>query len=313
MFIEIFESNSLSAVHKLARDKYGDDIFIVRCFQEKERFKILVACDGQHENLSKANLNNLKGSVDDLSKVESQENDDNYTKPNLIQDEASRKLSILEMIPKEKTINFRDKRIIFFENEAQRLRFSKALHKSASGFDFVHLLGKKSVETIKLSAASPRDYSIDSMDGLLKYIISQPRESVVVGTALLNELANIDDKVHPADLKMTVAISESSVNHFYLNKECKDIDEIFITDLNEDSNYLNIGALFAKSNIPPTLGLTRDPFGRFITLNRDVIISKAKKLSSEKLLDPAIELKLALSKLSRSMEAPNESYHHSRS
>ena len=313
MFIEIFESNSLSAVHKLARDKYGDDIFIVRCFQEKERFKILVACDGQHENLSKANLNNLKGSVDDFSKVESQENDDNYTKPNLIQDEASRKLSILEMIPKEKTINFRDKRIIFFENEAQRLRFSKALHKSASGFDFVHLLGKKSVETIKLSAASPRDYSIDSMDGLLKYIISQPRESVVVGTALLNELANIDDKVHPADLKMTVAISEFSVNHFYLNKECKDIDEIFITDLNEDSNYLNIGALFAKSNIPPSLGLTRDPFGRFITLNRDVIISKAKKLSSEKLLDPAIELKLALSKLSRSMEAPNESYHHSRS
>lgn len=313
MFIEMFESNSLSAVHKLARDKYGDDIFIVRCFQEKERFKILVACDGQHENLSRANLNNLKGSVDALSKAESQENDDNYTKPNLIQDEASRKLSILEMIPKEKTINFRDKRIIFFENEAQRLRFSKALHKSASGFDFVHLLGKKSVETIKLSAASPRDYSIDSMDGLLKYIISQPRESVVVGTALLNELANIDDKVHPADLKMTVAISESSVNHFYLNKECKDIDEIFITDLNEDSNYLNIGALFAKSNIPPSLGLTRDPFGRFITLNRDVIISKAKKLSSEKLLDPAIELKLALSKLSRSMEAPNESYHHSRS
>ena len=313
MFIEIFESNSLSAVHKLARDKYGDDIFIVRCFQEKERFKILVACDGQHENLSRANLNNLKGSVDALSKVESQENDDNYTKPNLIQDEASRKLSILEMIPKEKTINFRDKRIIFFENEAQRLRFSKALHKSASGFDFVHLLGKKSVDTIKLSAASPRDFSIDSMDGLLKYITSQPRESVVVGTALLNELANIDDKVHPADLKMTVAISEFSVNHFYLNKECKDIDEIFITDLNEDSNYLNIGALFAKSNIPPTLGLTRDPFGRFITLNRDVIISKAKKLSSEKLLDPAIELKLALSKLSRSMEAPNESYHHSRS
>jgi hypothetical protein len=313
MFIEIFESNSLSAVHKLARDKYGDDIFIVRCFQEKERFKILVACDGQHENLSRANLNNLKGSVDALSKAESQENDDNYTKPNLIQDEASRKLSILEMIPKEKTINFRDKRIIFFENEAQRLRFSKALHKSASGFDFVHLLGKKSVETIKLSAASPRDYSIDSMDGLLKYIISQPRESVVVGTALLNELANIDDKVHLADLKMTVAISEFSVNHFYLNKECKDIDEIFITDLNEDSNYLNIGALFAKSNIPPSLGLTRDPFGRFITLNRDVIISKAKKLSSEKLLDPAIELKLALSKLSRSMEAPNESYHHSRS
>ncbi|MDC3196126.1 hypothetical protein OAU36_00140 [Gammaproteobacteria bacterium] len=313
MFIEIFESNSLSAVHKLARDKYGDDIFIVRCFQEKERFKILVACDGQHENLSRANLNNLKGSADALSKVESQENDDNYTKPNLIQDEASRKLSILEMIPKEKTINFRDKRIIFFENEAQRLRFSKALHKSASGFDFVHLLGKKSVETIKLSAASPRDYSIDSMDGLLKYIISQPRESVVVGTALLNELANIDDKVHLADLKMTVAISEFSVNHFYLNKECKDIDEIFITDLNEDSNYLNIGALFAKSNIPPSLGLTRDPFGRFITLNRDVIISKAKKLSSEKLLDPAIELKLALSKLSRSMEAPNESYHHSRS
>ena len=313
MFIEIFESNSLSAVHKLARDKYGDDIFIVRCFQEKERFKILVACDGQHENLSRANLNNLKGSVDALSKAESQENDDNYTKPNLIHDEASRKLSILEMIPKEKTINFRDKRIIFFENEAQRLRFSKALHKSASGFDFVHLLGKRSVETIKLSAASPRDYSIDSMDGLLKYIISQPRESVVVGTALLNELANIDDKVHPADLKMTVAISESSVNHFYLNKECKDIDEIFITDLYEDSNYLNIGALFAKSNIPPSLGLTRDPFGRFITLNRDVIISKAKKLSSEKLLDPAIELKLALSKLSRSMEAPNESYHHSRS
>lgn len=313
MFIEIFESNSLSAVHKLARDKYGDDIFIVRCFQEKERFKILVACDGQHENLSRANLNNLKGSVDALSKVESQENDDNYTKPNLIQDEASRKLSILEMIPKEKTINFRDKRIIFFENEAQRLRFSKALHKSASGFDFVHLLGKKSVETIKLSAASPRDFSIDSMDGLLKYITSQPRESVVVGTALLNELANIDDKVHPADLKVTVAISEFSVNHFYLNKECKDIDEIFITDLNEDSNYLNIGALFAKSNIPPSLGLTRDPFGRFITLNRDVIISKAKKLSSEKLLDPAIELKLALSKLSRSMEAPNESYHHSRS
>ncbi len=313
MFIEIFESNSLSAVHKLARDKYGDDIFIVRCFQEKERFKILVACDGQHENLSRANLNNLKGSVDALSKVESQENDENYTKPNLIQDEASRKLSILEMIPKEKTINFRDKRIIFFENEAQRLRFSKALHKSASGFDFVHLLGKKSIETIKLSAASPRDFSIDSMDGLLKYITSQPRESVVVGTALLNELANIDDKVHPADLKMTVAISEFSVNHFYLNKECKDIDEIFITDLNEDSNYLNIGALFAKSNIPPSLGLTRDPFGQFITLNRDVIISKAKKLSSEKLLDPAIELKLALSKLSRSMEAPNESYHHSRS
>ena len=313
MFIEIFESNSLSAVHKLARDKYGEDIFVVRCFQEKERFKILIACNGRPEKLRRVNLSNSQISEDAISKDEGQENIDSHTKPNFNQDEVSIKLSILKMIPKEKNINFREKRIIFFENETQRLGFSKALHKSASGFDFVHLFGQKSKEIIRLSAANPRDYSIDSMNGLLKYINSQSRESVVIGTALVNELPNVVDTVHSVDVNIAVAISESSVNHFYLSNECKNVDEIFITDLDEDTDYLNIGALFSKFNISPSLGLMRDPVGRFITLNRDVILSKAYKLGSEKSLDPAIELKLALSKLSRSMETPNESYHHSRS
>jgi len=313
MFIEIFESNSLSAVHKLARDKYGEDLFVVRCFQEKERFKILIACNGRPEKLRRVNLSNSQISEDAISKDEGQENIDSHTKPNFNQDEVSIKLSILKMIPKEKNINFREKRIIFFENETQRLGFSKALHKSASGFDFVHLFGQKSKEIIRLSAANPRDYSIDSMNGLLKYINSQSRESVVIGTALVNELSNVVDTVHSVDVNIAVAISESSVNHFYLSNECKNVDEIFITDLDEDTDYLNIGALFSKFNISPSLGLMRDPVGRFITLNRDVILSKAYKLGSEKSLDPAIELKLALSKLSKSMEAPNESYHHSRS
>jgi hypothetical protein len=313
MFIEIFESNSLSAVHKLARDKYGEDIFVVRCFQEKERFKILIACNGRPEKLRRVNLSNSQISEDAISKDEGQENIDSHTKPNFNQDEVSIKLSILKMIPKEKNINFREKRIIFFENETQRLGFSKALHKSASGFDFVHLFGQKSKEIIRLSAANPRDYSIDSMNGLLKYINSQSRESVVIGTALVNELPNVVDTVHSVDVNIAVAISESSVNHFYLSNECKNVDEIFITDLDEDTDYLNIGALFSKFNISPSLGLMRDPVGRFITLNRDVILSKAYKLGSEKSLDPAIELKLALSKLSKSMETPNESYHHSRS
>ena len=313
MFIEIFESNSLSAVHKLARDKYGEDLFVVRCFQEKERFKILIACNGRPEKLRRVNLSNSQISEDAISKDEGQENIDSHTKPNFNQDEVSIKLSILKMIPKEKNINFREKRIIFFENETQRLGFSKALHKSASGFDFVHLFGQKSKEIIRLSAANPRDYSIDSMNGLLKYINSQSRESVVIGTALVNELPNVVDTVHSVDVNIAVAISESSVNHFYLSNECKNVDEIFITDLDEDTDYLNIGALFSKFNISPSLGLMRDPVGRFITLNRDVILSKAYKLGSEKSLDPAIELKLALSKLSKSMEAPNESYHHSRS
>ena len=313
MFIEIFESNSLSAVHKLARDKYGEDLFVVRCFQEKERFKILIACNGRPEKLRRVNLSNSQISEDAISKDEGQENIDSHTKPNFNQDEVSIKLSILKMIPKEKNINFREKRIIFFENETQRLGFSKALHKSASGFDFVHLFGQKSKEIIRLSAANPRDYSIDSMNGLLKYINSQSRESVVIGTALVNELPNVVDTVHSVDVNIAVAISESSVNHFYLSNECKNVDEIFITDLDEDTDYLNIGALFSKFNISPSLGLMRDPVGRFITLNRDVILSKAYKLGSEKSLDPAIELKLALSKLSKSMETPNESYHHSRS
>ena len=313
MFIEIFESNSLSAVHKLARDKYGEDIFVVRCFQEKERFKILIACNGRPEKLRRVNLSNSQISEDAISKDEGQENIDSHTKPNFNQDEVSIKLSMLKMIPKEKNINFREKRIIFFENETQRLGFSKALHKSASGFDFVHLFGQKSKEIIRLSAANPRDYSIDSMNGLLKYINSQSRESVVIGTALVNELPNVVDTVHSVDVNIAVAISESSVNHFYLSNECKNVDEIFITDLDEDTDYLNIGALFSKFNISPSLGLMRDPVGRFITLNRDVILSKAYKLGSEKSLDPAIELKLALSKLSKSMETPNESYHHSRS
>lgn len=313
MFIEIFESNSLSAVHKLARDKYGEDIFVVRCFQEKERFKILIACNGRPEKLRRVNLSNSQISEDAISKDEGQENIDSHTKPNFNQDEVSIKLSILKMIPKEKNINFREKRIIFFENETQRLGFSKALHKSASGFDFVHLFGQKSKEIIRLSAANPRDYSIDSMNGLLKYINSQSRESVVIGTALVNELPNVVDTVHSVDVNIAVAISESSVNHFYLSNECKNVDEIFITDLDEVTDYLNIGALFSKFNISPSLGLMRDPVGRFITLNRDVILSKAYKLGSEKSLDPAIELKLALSKLSKSMETPNESYHHSRS
>ena len=313
MFIEIFESNSLSAVHKLARDKYGEDIFVVRCFQEKERFKILIACNGRPEKLRRVNLSNSQISEDAISKDEGQENIDSHTKPNFNQDEVSIKLSMLKMIPKEKNINFREKRIIFFENETQRLGFSKALHKSASGFDFVHLFGQKSKEIIRLSAANPRDYSIDSMNGLLKYINSQSRESVVIGTALVNELPNVVDTVHSVDVNIAVAISESSVNHFYLSNECKNVDEIFITDLDEVTDYLNIGALFSKFNISPSLGLMRDPVGRFITLNRDVILSKAYKLGSEKSLDPAIELKLALSKLSKSMETPNESYHHSRS
>ena len=55
-----------------------------------------------------------------------------------------------------------------------------------------------------------------------------------------------------------------------------------------------------------------NPSGRLVTLNRS-IISRAEKLITNEPSNPAIELKMALSRLSERMEAPNEGYHHGRS
>ena len=69
-----------------------------------------------------------------------------------VQEKKRRELATLQEIPKEQNIDFREKRVIFFESEQQRFEFSKALHQSASGFEFVHLLGDKSAETLKLTS-----------------------------------------------------------------------------------------------------------------------------------------------------------------
>lgn len=313
MFIEIFESNSLSAVHKLARDQHGEDIFVLKCIQEKGRFKIFVACNKQSDNAGYSRTHNpMKSSS--LSNISGQEDFIQFLEPeDTIQDHGPNRLAILETIPAEKNIDFRESRIIFFEDERQRIDFSRALHQSASGFDFVHLMGGKSAETIKLGAANPKDYSIDSMKGLIKHITSQPRNPIVIGTALADQLCNVVGTFDSTELKIAVAISEPSINDFTLNTDYEDIDEIFITGINGDANYFNIGTLFSNSKISPSLGLVNDPCGRFVTLNRDVIISLAKKQIDEETPDPASELKFALGRLSRSMEAPNESYHDSRS
>ena len=313
MFIEIFESNSLSAVHKLARDQYGEDIFVLKCIQEKGRFKILVACDEQADNAGHPRAKNSKERKSSLPLFPRQEDFIQTSERHTAQHQIPDKLDLLETVPAEKNIDLRESRIIFFENERQRFEFSKALHQSASGFDFVHLLGEKSAETIKLSAASVRDYSIDSLEGLIKHVTSQTRDSIVIGTALVDQLGVVIDKFDSTNFKVAVAISESSINAITLNKEYRGIDEIFITGIHEDADYFNIGALFSKSNISPSLGLTDDPRGRFVTLNRDVIVSLAKRANNVKAADPASELKMALSRLSRSMEAPNESYYDSRS
>jgi hypothetical protein len=313
MFIEIFESNSLSAVHKLARDQYGEDIFVLKCIQEKGRFKILVACDEQADNAGRPRAKNSMERKSALPLVPSQEDFIQTSGRHTAQHQIPDKLNLLETIPAEKNIDLRESRIIFFENERQRFEFSKALHQSASGFEFVHLLGEKSAETIKLSAASVRDYSIDSLEGLIKHVTSQTRDSIVIGTALIDQLGVVIDKFDSTNFKVAIAISESSINAITLNKEYRGIDEIFITGIHEDANYFNIGALFSKSNISPSLGLMDDPRGRFVTLNRDIIVSLAKRANNVKAADPASELKMALSRLSRSMEAPNESYYYSRS
>ena len=313
MFIEIFESNSLSAVHKLARDQYGEDIFVLKCLQEKGRFKILVACDEQADNVGRPRAKNSMERKSSLPLVPSQEDFIQTSERHTAQHQIPDKLDLLDTVPAEINIDLRESRIIFFENERQRFEFSKALHQSASGFEFVHLLGEKSAETIKLSAASVRDYSIDSLEGLIKHVTSQTRDAIVIGTALVDQLRVVIDKFDSTNFKVAIAISESSINAITLNKEYRGIDEIFITGIHEDANYFNIGALFSKSNISPSLGLTDDPRGRFVTLNRDVIVSRAKKTNNERPADPASELKMALSRLSRSMEAPNESYYYSRS
>lgn len=313
MFIEIFESNSLSAVHKLARDQYGEDIFVLKCTQEKGRFKILVACDEQADSATCPRAKNSMKSKNSPTLIPSKEDFIQASERHTAQHQIPNKLDLLETVPAEKNIDLRESRIIFFENERQRFEFSKALHQSASGFDFVHLLGEKSAETIKLSAASVRDYSIDSLEGLIKHVTSQTRDSIVIGTALIDQLGVVIDKFDSTNFKVAIAISESSINAITLNKEYRGIDEIFITGIHEDANYFNIGALFSKSNISPSLGLTDDPRGRFVTLNRDVIVSLAKRANNVKAADPASELKMALSRLSRSMEAPNESYYDSRS
>jgi hypothetical protein len=313
MFIEIFESNSLSAVHKLARDQYGEDIFVLKCTQEKGRFKILVACDEQADNAGRPRAKNSMEHKSSLPLAPSQEDFIQSSERHTAQHQMPDKLDLLETVPAEKNIDLRESRIIFFENERQRFEFSKALHQSASGFEFVHLLGEKSAETIKLSAASVRDYSIDSLEGLIKHVTSQTRDSIVIGTALIDQLGVVIDKFDSTNFKVAIAISESSINAITLNKEYRGIDEIFITGIHEDANYFNIGALFSKSNISPSLGLMDDPRGRFVTLNRDIIVSLAKRANNVKAADPASELKMALSRLSRSMEAPNESYYDSRS
>ena len=124
---------------------------------------------------------------------------------------------------------------------------------------------------------------------------------------------NLVETFNPLNLKIAIAISEPSVNRFSSNSKYKAIDEIFITGLSEFSNYLNIAALFSKFRISPSLGLMNNPSGRLVTLNRDVIISRAKKLISNEPSNTAIELKMALSRLSERMEATNEGYHNGRS
>ena len=58
MFIEILESNSPSAAHKLARDRYGEDIFVLKCIQDKGKYKILVACEDPPESDSHSDRQN---------------------------------------------------------------------------------------------------------------------------------------------------------------------------------------------------------------------------------------------------------------
>ena len=313
MFIEILESNSLSAAHKLARDRYGEDIFVLKCIQDKGKYKILVACDEQPESASNSHSGRQNKSTSSLLNTGNQERLIEANEQDSVQEKARNKLATLQEIPKEQNIDFREKRVIFFESEQQRFEFSKALHQSASGFEFVHLLGDKSAETLKLSEVNSDDFSIDSMSGLLNHIITQPRESIVIGTALIDELYNLVDTFDPLNLKIAIAISEPSVNRFSSNSKYEAIDEIFITGLSEFSNYLNIAALFSKFRISPSLGLMNNPSGRLVTLNKDVIISRAKKLISNEPSNPAIELKMALSRLSERMEDPNEGYHHGRS
>jgi len=313
MFIEILESNSLSAAHKLARDRYGEDIFVLKCIQDKGRYKILVACDEQPQSASDSHSYRRNKSTSLPLNTGNQERLIEANEQASAQEKARNTLATLQEIPKEQNIDFREKRVIFFESEQQRFEFSKALHQSASGFEFVHLLGDKSAETLKLSEVNSDDFSIDSMSGLLNHIITQPRESIVIGTALIDEFCNLVDTFNPLNLKIAIVISEPSVNSFSANSKYGAIDEIFITGLSEFSNYLNIAALFSRFKISPSLGLMNNPSGRLVTLNRDVIISRAKKLISNEAPNPAIELKMALSRLSEKMEAPNEGYHHGRS
>ena len=73
MFIEILESNSLSAAHKLARDRYGEDIFVLKCIQDKGKYKILVACDEQPESASDSHSGSQNKSTSSLLNTGNQE------------------------------------------------------------------------------------------------------------------------------------------------------------------------------------------------------------------------------------------------
>ena len=126
MFIEILESNSLSAAHKLARDRYGEDIFVLKCIQDKGKYKIFVACDEQlPKSASDSPSDRQNKSTSSLLNTENQERLIEADEQDSVQEKARRKLATLQEIPKEQNIDFREKRVIFFESEQQRFEFSK--------------------------------------------------------------------------------------------------------------------------------------------------------------------------------------------
>lgn len=315
MFINIVESDTLSGAHKKGKAEYGSDAFILKCYQDENAVKLVIASNIQSEK-SKGLKNNLisdqrmeaknKPSKISLENFTSSISAESSLASNMLPD-----YSILENMPEEKEFNLYERRIVCFENNDQRTYFCESLYQKVRNISFIHYSindqGTAQSQGAKMKFESSNHYVTDTAKDLATYISQQKTTDPIIGTLLFKDLADVNLSLDYPNITLSFAVSSNSTREFPDRNQFNAADEIFITDLDDNTNYFEVGSLFAKTNTAPSLGFySADNNGKIVVLNKETIVANAKIAANRSESNPTYELKQKLSRLSRSIKAINE-------
>ena len=317
MFINIVESDTLSGAQQKGKAKYGSDAYVLKCYQDNNTVKLLIASNAQDKQSGTPTnrKSRARGQGIDSPGTSEKINIQSFAPP--LNSEAlgihstTPDYSILEGIPVEKEFNLYEKRIVCFENVDQRKDFCESFHQKVKNVSFIHCTindqGAAQTHSPKIKFNSANHFVTDSLVDLA-YCVSQQKDTEpVIGTMFMKDLGEIDLWQEHPDINLSFAVDSNNVRKFLTSKKLNLVDEIFVTNLDNETNYFDIGLLFATTNTPPSLGFSSaDNKGRILILNKETIITNATVEGDINQNNPAYELKQKLSRLSRSIKAINE-------